>query len=431
MRFRFFITFFIAVIIALEPALQAEVLFANQEKIDELKSKIDDRSKAVEFIEKEIQEVKVQIDQVSQQAKTLQGTIKELDLTQNKLGKDISLTQNKISLTNLTINQLDKDIEDAARRLKEGHAAIAKSLQTLNENDNTDMIQILLQYNNVSDFWKQTDTLEQFRNGVYNRAQELKEIRKQLEESKDAKENEKQRLEGFKSQLADQRKVVEINKQEKNSVLKETKNKESAYQKALREKIALRDAFEKEILEYESQIKTVIDPNSLPKAGTGVLSWPLEKVKITQYFGRTDFAVKNPQVYSGKGHNGIDLGTPTGTPVLSAADGVIVDTGDTDIACPRASYGRWILIKHNNGLSTLYGHLSVISTRAGQTVKRGQIIGYSGNTGYSTGPHVHFTVYASQAVQFAKRGGSKYCRGTYNIPVSSLNGYLNPMVYLQ
>lgn len=430
MWLRFCILAIAIISVTLQPALQGEVLLANQEKIEELKEKIEDKSKAVEQIEKEIETVKNQITEVSQQAKTLQSTIKELDLTQNKLGKDINLTQNKISLTSFTIEDIENDIEETSDKIKEGHAAIAKSIRTLNENDGTTMVEILLQYQNVSDFWKQADTLEQFRKGVYDRAKELEDFRVQLEQKKNEKEAEIRKLEGLKNQLADQKKVVEINKQEKNTVLKQTKNIESNYQKELREKIALRDAFEREILEFESQLKTVIDPSSLPKGAAGVLSWPVDKVRITQYFGRTDFAVKNPQIYNGTGHNGIDLGVPTGSPIRAAADGVITDTGDTDIACPRASYGRWILVKHQIGLSTLYAHLSVISVRPGQEVKRGDIIGYSGNTGYSTGPHLHFTVYATQAVQFASRGGSRYCRGTYKIPVSSLNGYLNPMVYL-
>lgn len=61
----------------------------------------------------------------------------------------------------------------------------------------------------------------------------------------------------------------------------------------------------------------------------------------------------------------LDFRAPIGTSVRSVADGVVVGTGDTDIYCKGASFGKWILIKHNNGLSTAYGHLSVISTKTG------------------------------------------------------------------
>ena len=100
--------------------------------------------------------------------------------------------------------------------------------------------------------------------------------------------------------------------------------------------------------EFESLIRVEIDPNSLPKAGSGVLSWPLDSVKLTQYFGNTPFASKNPQVYNGGGHNGIDLRASVGTPVKSAGFGTVVDSGDTDASCDGVSW-QMVLIKHNNG----------------------------------------------------------------------------------
>jgi len=86
-------------------------------------------------------------------------------------------------------------------------------------------------------------------------------------------------------------------------------------------------------------------------------------------------------------HHGIDIAAPTGTPVRAAADGVI--TGSGYIEC---GYGVQVLIKHNNNYATNYAHLSRALVRPGQKVLRGDIIGYSGNTGYSTGPHLHYEI---------------------------------------
>jgi hypothetical protein len=83
-------------------------------------------------------------------------------------------------------------------------------------------------------------------------------------------------------------------------------------------------------------------------------------------------------------------------------------------------------------LSSLYGHLSSIGVTAGQQVGRGDTIGYSGNTGYSTGPHLHFTVFASAAVKvvrMAEIGSKSGCRNA-SVPVSANAGYLNPLDYL-
>jgi murein DD-endopeptidase MepM/ murein hydrolase activator NlpD len=183
-------------------------------------------------------------------------------------------------------------------------------------------------------------------------------------------------------------------------------------------------------LAFESELQFQIDPNSYPKTGKGILKWPLDKVKISQYFGKTSFALANPQVYNGSGHNGIDLAINVGTPIKVSLSGVVKGFGNTDTACPGTSYGKWILVEHSNGLSTLYAHLSAFEVNdVGQEVSTGQVIGYSGNTGYSTGPHLHFTVYATQGVKIMSRK-SKVCSGTYTMPVADLRAYLNPLVYL-
>lgn len=89
------------------------------------------------------------------------------------------------------------------------------------------------------------------------------------------------------------------------------------------------------------------------------------------------------------GHNAVDLGASTGTPVLASASG--------DVIIARSSgwnggYGRYIVIEHSNGTQTLYGHLSGLEVGVGWHVVQGQVIGYVGNTGKSTGPHLHFEI---------------------------------------
>ena len=85
-------------------------------------------------------------------------------------------------------------------------------------------------------------------------------------------------------------------------------------------------------------------------------------------------------------HTGVDFGASTGTPILAADSGVVVSAGW------RNGYGNTVLIDHGNGLATLYGHQSRLAVRAGQSVAQGDVIGYVGSTGNSTGPHLHFEV---------------------------------------
>ncbi|MBI2674004.1 MAG: M23 family metallopeptidase [Candidatus Zambryskibacteria bacterium] len=89
------------------------------------------------------------------------------------------------------------------------------------------------------------------------------------------------------------------------------------------------------------------------------------------------------------GYNGVDIAAPTGTPLLASADGqvIIARSGGYN-----GGYGLYVVIKHSNGTQTLYGHMSKVNVSVGQNVAQGQVIGAVGNTGRSTGSHVHFEV---------------------------------------
>jgi len=243
-------------------------------------------------------------------------------------------------------------------------------------------------------------------------------------------QTKEQQLATTEKQLSDQQKVVDYTTQQKTTLLNQTKSQESNYQAIIAQKKALYNQLNQELVQFQSQLKLKVDPNSIPATGSAVLSWPLSHIIITQYFGNTSFAQQNAAVYNGHGHDGVDLGAPIGTPILAPANGVVLGTGNTDLTCPNASYGKWIMIKHYNGLSTLYGHLSVISVTQGQSVSLGDTIGYTGETGYATGPHLHFTVFAAQGAEIASFP-SKGCPGAiYTMPVADLSAYLNPLDFL-
>jgi murein DD-endopeptidase MepM/ murein hydrolase activator NlpD len=131
-----------------------------------------------------------------------------------------------------------------------------------------------------------------------------------------------------------------------------------------------------------------------------------------------------------KFHYGTDFRAAVGTPVFAMASGVVEGTGDTDVACKGASFGKWVLIEHNNGLSSLYAHLSVVGVKAGQHITDDEIIGLSGMTGYSTGPHLHFTVYATQGVEISNYNFKSCSSKSIKMPIATLKAYLNPLLYL-
>ena len=126
---------------------------------------------------------------------------------------------------------------------------------------------------------------------------------------------------------------------------------------------------------------------------TGKLLMPIPHATITQGFGPTSFSFEAAYAGFAHFHTGIDLSVPLGTPVFAAADGVVVLARPmTDAAGNLVGYGNYVVVQHDTGLKTLYGHLLMIGVKEGDLVKRGQLIGLVGSTGNSTGPHTHFEV---------------------------------------
>jgi len=418
----FFICFLLIVWISKPAQTKAD-------EISNLRNQIDEKSKEIEVLEKEIEFYEANVNKTSKEVSGLRNTLKALNLSRDKLVKEIKVAQSKIYYTNLSINKLDKDIDTKKEKIETVQGAIANILTAMNIYENNSGIETIFVYPTLSEYLDHISESQKISDSFKTYSQELKELKKDLEDKKNESLGQKKRLQNLKVELDGKKKAVESEEKRKADLLKVTKNKESEYRKVLANKLALKNEFEKELYDIESQLKIKIDPGSLPKSGTKALSWPLDNVKVTQHFGITDFARNHGGLYTSIGHNGIDLKASVGTAVKAAASGKVVANGDTDAVCPGASYGKWVYIEHKNGLSTLYGHLSVISARSGQIVESGDLIGLSGNTGYSTGPHLHFTVYATQGVKLMERK-SKICKGNYYMPFADLKAYLNPLLYL-
>jgi murein DD-endopeptidase MepM/ murein hydrolase activator NlpD len=133
----------------------------------------------------------------------------------------------------------------------------------------------------------------------------------------------------------------------------------------------------------------------LPPARAGQLRMitPIAGAVLTQPFGPSDLWFEPPLGKYAHFHYGVDLAAPEGTPVLAAADGVVIAVGHT-----AGGYGNYVILAHANGIDTLYGHLQSSSVSVGQVVTGGRAIGAEGSTGFSTGPHLHFEVRVRDAV---------------------------------
>lgn len=397
----------------------------------ELQGQISERKSVIEALEKEIAEYQRQLESVGREKQTLESAIRALDLGVKKVAADIRLTEKKIAAKDQEIRSLGSSIKDTEVTIGEHRAAIAAIIRDISVVEDQTLAMTVLAYDSLSSFFDELVTRRQYQESAEVRVDELAAARLDLVDKKGVSEQKRRELAVLKNNLTDQKRGLDVAKTEKNKLLSATRSKESNYQRLLGEKMEARAAFEAELAELEGKLDLAIDPSRLPKAGSGVLSWPVDKPFITQYFGNTTFATANPQVYNGKGHGGIDLRAAIGTPIKAALGGIVEGIGDTDLTCPNASFGRFVLIRHNNGLSTLYAHLSHIKVTQGEQVNTRETIGYAGNTGYATGPHLHFSVYASQGVKISTLASkSIYCRGKiYTLPIADQKAYLNPLSY--
>jgi murein DD-endopeptidase MepM/ murein hydrolase activator NlpD len=407
----------------------AHLTYAAPEDIEKLQNQINTTTNTIKQLEEEISKFEKELQKTSSEANTLKSAVTTLDTSSKKLSTNISITQNKIEATNLTLTSIQQQISDKQARLNVSQKALATALRAIYHTEDQTFLENLINNPHMSTVWDNVESLQKFQTTLQTHIDELNGIRRDLLASENQTKKEKKTLVELTEELADQRKSVELAKEEKSKLLKDTKNQESAYKKLIADKKAKADQFNKEILEFEKQLKFALDPSKIPTAGQKVLSWPIDKLRITQTFGDTAFSRGRANPYNGKGHNGIDLAASVGTPLKAAADGTVTATGNTDDACPNASYGKWILIKHTNGLSTLYAHMSSIKAPVGANVARGEVVGFSGMTGYATGPHLHLTVLASQGVQIQSHP-SRACNGRiYTIPAANPSAYLDPMLY--
>ncbi len=398
---------------------------------DQLKGDLDVLSAQIKALDDEIKAYNTKISKTQGEAKTLKDALSRLEVRRIGLAKDIAYTKLRINQAEQNINFTQGKIQNTETTLEKTKASLSESLRSLvyNEQSLPYFVSTLADGSHLSDALDITKRGGELTSAINQKTRSLVDVKTTLSIQKASYEQHKNVLVTLNQTLTGQKQVVDQTSKDKNSLLSETRNKESAYQKLLTERKKKKGELEAEMLDVEAKLQTIVDVSKIPKYGKGILKYPLDNVIITQYFGNTPFSSKNPQVYNGSGHNGIDFGIKMGTPILSAAAGTVLGTGDTDTACSGVSYGKWVLVKHANGLATLYAHLSVIQARVGDQVSSRQQIGLSGNTGYSTGPHLHFTVYASDAVQITNYK-SKVCGTNMTMPIAPRAGYLNPLSYL-
>ncbi len=402
-----------------------------QSSVDNIKKSIDEHNTQIDQLNKEIAQYQAQLDATSAKKQTLQGTVNDINISIKKVSATITKTKAQISTTQLQIDQLQNGIEDKQASINTDEAGLAESLRRLDESETGSLVTKLLASGSLANTWEDIDNFQTLQGAVRNHIVSLAQEKQQLTDVKTQREQKEKQLQAQKADLVTQQGSLTVTKKAQSDLLAQTKSQEVNFQKILAEKKAQEKSFEDALSDLQSQLNVAVSQSEITPAGKGILHWPVDNVRVTQYFGNTAFAKSG--AYNGKGHNGIDLAAPIGTPIKASLGGTVIGTGNTDSIRGCYSFGKWVMVKHANGLNTMYAHLSQIVAYSGQEVGTGDLLGYSGETGYATGPHLHYGVYVSSATQILKLGSATKsttpCANAV-MPVAPLEGYLNPLNYL-
>lgn len=386
--------------------------------LEDLKQQIEEKNTEIKQLEEQAKQYQETLKQTQQEKNTLQNQLNIIQGQINKLRADINVTSARISTANLQIEKLTLEIYEKAKQIEDHKENIAGIIRIIYEYDEKTLLELVLENRKFSDFLSQVEYIELLQKNVQKDLESLKNLKSELENQKQLIEFRRNELEVYNAQLYSQKQIEDNQKAQKDYLLRQTKGQEKKYQQMLVEIEEEQQQIQEEIFELEEKMRLTLDPESIPKAHSGVLSWPNEGL-LTQYYGYTPYSKK---LYKSGFHNGIDIAAGYGAPIRAARDGEIRAMGNTDNYCRGGAYGRWIAIKHDNNLTTFYAHLSGFGKYGiGDTVKRDDIIGYEGSSGYSTGSHLHFGVYASNTFILKQ---SIYCG---LLPIGAT---INPMNYL-
>lgn len=304
-----------------------------------------------------------------------------IDLAQQKTTQDLTSASEKLKSLGEQINDLTEKITENERQVEFQRKMLRVLMQKYYEYDRRGILDLVLLEKNLSDSLRGADYIQQSGMKINELLAEIRKIKTELEKQKTQLEDKKNESEKLKDTLEDKNLSLQNTENQKEVLLGQTQQEKAKYSQLL-------SSIEDEISSLESG--KYVDYSNLPPDKNGYFAYPVKPVVISQGYGKTSFS-KN---YSSGLHNGIDFSIKYG-PIYAVKAGKVVATGNNG----RYAYGKWVAIDHGDGLVTLYGHFSSIGVSKGQKVGEREKIGTSGNTGFSTGPHLHFSVFVKSSFE--------------------------------
>ncbi len=292
------------------------------------------------------------------------------------------------------LEEAEAELKEALDRLATLRGRLKRALTNLRERlvaiytyGTTDITEVILSSEDYGDMVARTeyfDAINESDEALAERVRSLRDEAKKLvrqrkiakltiEDARDAIAAREQRLEATRSTLESREGALLSARAERRRALKSIEDDVDEHEEIAAD---LRAQIAQEIAEATGGVALPAGPMPSPSAAGFI--WPVEGT-VTSGFGYR----------WGRMHEGIDISVPEGTPIRAAADGtVILEQSEYE----SGGYGNYTCVDHGGGLSTCYAHQSSFAVSTGASVNQGEVIGYSGNTGHSTGPHLHFEV---------------------------------------
>ncbi|MDR2487456.1 MAG: peptidoglycan DD-metalloendopeptidase family protein [Clostridiales Family XIII bacterium] len=355
---------------AIIAVLLVSVLFAAapayaEKSLDELN---DDLKEA----QQENKDAKAQYKAAKKKEQALNDKIAGLEKNIAQAEKELEAIQKDINANNKKVDKVQKRVKKLEKEVGSQESSLNSRLRAMYLSGDMSIIEVLLGSRNVVDFLANVDMVRRIHeqdvstlNELNSKLAEVEAHKKELVEIKRMLNNSKQEQKKKQEQLAGDKQELEV-----------------ALAEAHEETIAAWDAVEDTQAASEAIESELRNRKSSTTYGGGPMIWPCGGT-ITSEFG---YRI-HPITHSRRMHAGIDIGAPTGSPVVAAADGEVIFAGWNS-----GGYGNLVMIDHGSNVVTAYAHNSAFACSVGQQVRQGELIARVGSTGNSTGPHCHFEV---------------------------------------
>jgi len=332
-----------------------------------------DQQSQLDQVNRKIEQEKAQLAQKEQQKQAVTQQLYQVDqgIAQTRDELD-TLNGNQILLqTRISLDQ--QNLQTTQAKLDDRTGIFDQRLRDIYIDGNVSYLDVLFRATSLDDFLTRFDLLQRIADQDLSMMRQIAAMRDQIAQNKQDLEGQQTQLAVVQQQTLAKQAALASNGQQKQQLVSQIQTQMGILQHNVDE--------DESYSEQLTQIIQGLTNNNAPSKGTGHFTWPV-RGPITSPFGMRI----NPVTHRYSGHTGIDIGVPYGTPIHAADGGTVIFAGWN------VAYGNMTVIDHGGGFSTMYAHQSKQLVSVGDHVTQGQIIGYIGTTGWSTGPHLHFEI---------------------------------------